>query len=1751
MKNLKYIYALSTVFVSLFALDYKSNYQGTTSSTTSNESNNDQSSTTSSDTSATGLIIDDAIKYNIISKYNSHYSSSNELKLTKGNLIKLKDNTPITLSFTGNYLLNNNSLSSYVIDTDYSYNSSKESFEVSYGSTAYDSINYNNKVYLFSSSNELGGILSFPSTIDDKYPLINDNTSFSSIFNKFLSLDSTLYNVYKSDLGYIFKSNDLEIITDSNFNLTKVNGRSDDIKYEFNFTIKSSTSTLSSLNSNSSDIITTLKTILEDSSFDINFNADIKSKKSNNLKFVGNVKLDYSNAISKDDPLIGLNLTHYTNGNLSNEVMAQYDDNNIYFKINDLLKGSISDTTASEMISITSGLMSDSSFNYDFNNPLNELMNTDIFKNIMNLNISSLDTSVISNLEIKHNLISFGLDSSAFNLNNGIIRFEIGLNNAKLKSIKIKDFNIDDDKSINLEMYLNTPRGLNHLNTNEYPSYNSILPIYKNVISIMNEGKIGGDFSTSIFDSSSSQTLALSTHYDVNFRNAISNMSIDNLILSLSNLKINFIDETDVNRTSSTVTALFLEDTTSKAKSSFNIEINNLNFQNNTFYIELKNNNEVSKYTTTTSSIKSLINSVKTLTGGTNSSNNTDKGFNAIQNEIKRLDYLVYFIMHNEYVKEAINDIKNNYSLKELENFFTISNIGDGIFNIEFDMYNLVGQNSFVFRDYNLSRNCSILVGGNGSLLGLNVNGLDVDGMSVSTHLGKTYYDSSNVLDKSKIESEWKEAKDLNEITNKVNGLINTFSAYKNTYVNKLIDITFAYNKKDNDGNITSKLTTSGKLNTKIHFNENGKVDDTYFEGDIPLTFSNSKEVSDNTVNGLNAKFIYTDNNAFDNDENETSKFTNLINNDYLSEGCQIGISLNYSANDDRNNSKLYAYSTKDTIDDILYSLSTGLKNDNTLYPYEVIRLVQQYSEKIYGILNSNNSSSSNNSSIITTLKNLGITDLSSITSLLNKINSDSNTITAITKVSNMNLKIEITLSTTMINDKEAYDISAVKVNSIDDNNEYDNNLSATFDFKDSDTSTSIINEETFTPFKKANDNNTHYIGASNVYNLLQLGIYTTNKKYYRLTGTLNFSSSGSVKLLGSINTKLLNNIYFDIKLNLFNDLDKTKYAYKIKGYLKVAINDTGTNDPDAAFNNKFTEYFIEPGDTEDKGNIYIFRSNGKTYQTEKLEIAPEEFQNQFANSKYANDYFYYGSYEGIPYEGSEAYYKSEGALIGQYDSEEAAQNAITAELSKRKELQKSDFTYSRSLDTSEDNIFINKTDKDGKIYPNDNSQIRDYNTAWDKYKDFVDGLVELHYLNESDCYKEKNEYIYFDKNNIFNYGSEETFEEEIGYEHDDSHHGLFVDYTGTNEIIANYVKQYPELDGKLESYSYQVEDGKTLLGKPKYKTLYGIRTKKNTSIDINEYSIRASKNITTAIYGKLFNVTTTRELSFDPEYQYYVYTLGYKDKNKYDVEMYMMDKSKFLGNITIKNTDTNSTGTVSVIMYYLLDYSEIISEDASIKKWKFTVKIRNILLGSIYESTSTSSSSPKINYLSGWDLTVNGTTTQNGDYKITNGTFIIDPHSLIPDGVKDGGNNVSFGSALKLYFTNLSSEKYTDIYNFTLSQTSNNNLINASSGDAATISLKIDTSYFRFIASNDDDYITTQMYRYTNYIKNYKEYFNIDENSTDLDSYPETIYTKKGGIYYIFDKVEWIEFSSVEYHKSSKYYYNGKLPDSKFFEGL
>lgn len=1106
-------------------------------------------------------------KEKIIQEFNNHQNSNLSFNLYNSYLsVPSTSNENIKLTLNGNCLISSNMLDSYHFDSKYEYNDGNFEYSLTSKNDEYSSINYNNKTYLIKEENDISNIISFPSTINSNYPIKSNLSSFSTLFNKFLSLESQNTEVSKSNLGYRFENQYCVIDTTSNFEILEVkNVSSSDYEYDLKFKNEEKYSTSSfnneKLDEDSTDVITTIIDLLKGSSLDIDFDAEI-IEESKNLNFVGNLKVDHTSFISKENPVVDLSFKHYLNNALANDIDAYYDEDELYFRLNDTLKGKIKETSIKEIVDITSGL-TDSSFSYDLNSSLNQIINTSTFENLLNFDVSSLNLNDIKNFEMNHSLISLDVPSSLFGINsNNYIHLEIGLQNLKLKTILINNL-ILDGKEINASFRLNEYVGLHRIVKSSYSDYNTILPIYRNLASVIKEGNIGGNISSSIFKND--VALGFSTQFDLVFKDAIQSKDINDLKFSLQDLDINYIDSKEKSKsTSSQINSLFLLDTNNvqNKNNSFSLSINKLDFLDNNIYLNVKGN----KMKTSTSSLSKLFDSINTLNG--NNADSSD-GIDEIKEELQKLDVVIYYFKNYSGIKDIIENIKNNYSFNELDKIIKIKVDEKGTYSLTFNIKNII-DNGYVSDLYSLQNETTINLSQDGDIVGIEINDLSFDGIATSTSISSDKFNDSNLITSSQIQNEYQ--LDLDKIVDASTSLINQYSTYSNTTMSSLFNINLSYDGK--------KLLNNAKIKSKLYFDENKNIEEKYFEGNFNLNFNeNGTSFNDiNSIEGLNFNFVYSDKNK------DESKFYDLVNdNNRLYNGSQFKINFDYGTSDTRNDSSLYGYSNNDTIDNMLDALSNKITTNNTLYPYKIVREITKYAQNVKNLLNMNTGSTSE------LLSELNINDILFNLSLNNEEELKVKTMINVKKLdSSLDKDVYIILSISLSKTDDIYSIKSINIKSLDYLLEM--NLDLVSNEFNVDTQEDIISGfETY----QYSSSNVNYISASNLYNLLDLGIYTTERKYYNIKGILRFSSNVDLGMSGVNvdNFTALNNLDFDIKLNLYKDPKPSNFdslsseekedyynqIYNIKAYLKIA--------PQGESEFNYVEFMIK----EDK--IYIYKS--------------------------------------------------------------------------------------------------------------------------------------------------------------------------------------------------------------------------------------------------------------------------------------------------------------------------------------------------------------------------------------------------------------------------------------------------------------------------------------------------------------------------------------------------------------------------------
>ena len=219
-------------------------------------------------------------------------------------------------------------------------------------------------------------------------------------------------------------------------------------------------------------------------------------------------------------------------------------------------------------------------------------------------------------------------------------------------------------------------------------------------------------------------------------------------------------------------------------------------------------------------------------------------------------------------------------------------------------------------------------------------------------------------------------------------------------------------------------------------------------------------------------------------------------------------------------------------------------------------------------------------------------------------------------------------------------------------------------------------------------------------------------------------------------------------------------------------------------------------------------------------------------------------------------------------------------------------------------------------------------------------------------------------------------------------------------------------------------------------------------------------------------------------------------------------------------------------MIYYLLDYSQIIKKDAKVNKWGASIGLYEIIMGSVCDSMQgQTSSETKINYLSGWKIS-SGNNSMNIE---------INPGNLI-----SGISQIEFNTGINLTFNkneNISDDF--DSWTLNLNQTDEKKYLITATAGVASISIGIsdsDDSEFSFTSSDTNSAISDKMKRYDSFIENFKE----------------NEYTKNFG--YCTPNKIWIYHDSIVFNDVVKYsgvtftnndYYSGIIFDYRYFEGM
>lgn len=284
------------------------------------------------------------------------------------------------------------------------------------------------------------------------------------------------------------------------------------------------------LTSRTTNIATTLATLMDKKNFSADFNVDVSLEENSIQKqtFQGTLQADLSTIVkdvSKGEFEISLN--HLNNGKQANSIYATYKDNNIYVALNNLVKGKIASSTINDLIPTVANELHSENL-ADISTSLNEIIKGTDFEKLMNGDLS-VYKNFIQDFEATTNGFALSINAKAFGLGDYVLKIVLDdttndLSNGFLLSIENFQYN-----NIKLSFSLNVrPQESIHFRyTDEefasFKDYCGIISIFNTVSKLADERKLNTAYTFNL------QDLANKTNYLASGEISadVSNLSLD------------------------------------------------------------------------------------------------------------------------------------------------------------------------------------------------------------------------------------------------------------------------------------------------------------------------------------------------------------------------------------------------------------------------------------------------------------------------------------------------------------------------------------------------------------------------------------------------------------------------------------------------------------------------------------------------------------------------------------------------------------------------------------------------------------------------------------------------------------------------------------------------------------------------------------------------------------------------------------------------------------------------------------------------------------------------------------------------------------------------------------------------------------------------------------------------------------------------------------------------------------------------
>lgn len=429
-------------------------------------------------------------------------------------------------------------------------------------------MDYAQKSFAFSAPNTIAGLTGILSKLNINVPSLPDfgNLDMSEIMSGALGiLDTVEEKTTENGYAYILDCNDfisslnlpieikgakLALYADSDYNF--IGGATVDeggININSSYSIKldvggievqdtSSYVGLSAeqkknytdLTSRTTNLATTLATLMDKKNFFADFDVDVSLEDNSIQKqtFQGTLQANLSTIVkdvSKGEFEISVN--HLNNGKQANSVYATYRDNNIYVALNNLVKGKIASSTINDLIPTVANELHSENLT-DISTSLNEIIKGTDFEKLMNGDLS-VYKNFIQDFEATTNGFALSINAKAFGLGDYVLKIVLDdttndLSNGFLLSIENFQYN-----NIKLSFTVNVRPQDNILfkYTDEefasFKDYCGIISIFNTITKLADERKLNTAYSFNL------QDLANKTNYLASGEISadVSNLSLD------------------------------------------------------------------------------------------------------------------------------------------------------------------------------------------------------------------------------------------------------------------------------------------------------------------------------------------------------------------------------------------------------------------------------------------------------------------------------------------------------------------------------------------------------------------------------------------------------------------------------------------------------------------------------------------------------------------------------------------------------------------------------------------------------------------------------------------------------------------------------------------------------------------------------------------------------------------------------------------------------------------------------------------------------------------------------------------------------------------------------------------------------------------------------------------------------------------------------------------------------------------------